>query len=123
MSLQEQAEALRPAIDDARSRLQAGDLNGALVLAEQILTGDAANPDALYVAAVCLRHLARIDDALAILDRLFAAQTGYGRAFQEQGYCHRTAGRRDAAIQALERATAANPALLASWRTLSHDMR
>ena len=119
MSLQEHAEALRPAIDDARSRLQAGDLNGALGLAEQILEGDATDPDALYVAAVCLRHLARIDDALAILERLLAAQPGYGRAFQEQGYCHRAAGRREAAITALERATAANPALLASWRALA----
>ncbi len=118
MSLQDQAEAPRLEIDDARTRLQAGDLDGALAIAETIINDNPADADALYVAAVCLRHLARIDDALSVLERLLIAKPGYGRAFQEQGYCHRLAGRRDAAIQALERATGANPGLAASWRAL-----
>ena len=119
MSLHDQVEAPRLEIDNARARLQAGDLAGALAVAEHILNDDGTDADALYVASVALRHLARVDDALAMLDRLLIAKPGYGRAFQEQGYCHRAAGRRDAAIPALERATAANPALLASWRALA----
>lgn len=118
MSLQDHAEAPRLEIDDARARLQAGDLDAALTLAEGLLQDDPKDCDALYIAAVCLRHLTRIEEALAILDRLLVAKSGYGRAFQEQGYCHRAAGRRAEAIEALERATAANPGLAASWRAL-----
>ena len=118
MSLQDHAEAPRLEIDDARARLQAGDLAASLTIAEGILHHEPADADALYIAAVSLRHLTRIDDALTILDRLLLAKPGYGRAFQEQGYCHRAAGRRDEAIEALERATAANPGLVASWRAI-----
>lgn len=119
MSLQEPVEAPRPEIDAARSRLQAGDLDGALAIAEEILDDDSSDADALYVIGVCLRHLARLEEALAALEQLLIAKPGYGRAFQEQGYCHRAAGNFDLAIKALERATVANPALVASWRALA----
>jgi len=118
LSPQDHAEAPRLEIDEARARLQAGDLTAALTIVEGILSPEPNDADALYIAAVCLRHLARIDEALAVLDRLLVAKPGYGRAFQERGYCHRSAGRHVEAIESLERATAANPGLVASWRAL-----
>ena len=126
MSVQDQLEPdqLEPdprvsATDEARRRLQSGDLSGALSLAEVLLADDPAEPDALYIAAVCLRHQGQPGEALTVLDRLLAVQPGYGRAFQERGYCHRAMGDADLALRAFERATGANPGLVASWKALA----
>ena len=121
MSVQDQLEAdcEVSTTDEARRRLQSGDLSGALSLAQDLLADDPAEPDALYIAAVCLRHQGQPQDALKVLDRLLAAQPGYGRAFQERGYCHRAMGRADLALPAFERATGANPGLVASWKALA----
>jgi tetratricopeptide (TPR) repeat protein len=107
------------ATDEARRSLQSGDLVGALSLARSVLARDPAEPEALYIAAVCLRHQSQPDEALKLLDQLLVAQPGYGRAFQELGYCRRTMGQADLAIAAFERATGANPALVASWNALA----
>ena len=107
------------ATDEARRRLRSGDLSGALSLAQAVLADDPTEPDALYIAAVCLRHQGQPGDALPVLDRLLAVQPGYGRAFQERGYCHRAMGDEDLALRAFERATGANPGLVASWKALA----
>ena len=106
-------------IDDAKRRLQAGDPAAAARLADLALRDKPRDPEALYILAVGLRHQNRTPEALVVLDRLLAAKAGYGRAYQEQGYCQRALGRADLAAQAFDRATNANPALIASWRILA----
>ena len=115
MQEQQQAIPTESATDEARLRLQSGDLIGALSLARGVLADDPSEPDALYIAAVCLRHQSQPGEALEVLEQLLAVQPGYGRAFQEQGYCHRILGRPDLAVQAFDRATGVNPGLIASW--------
>ena len=119
--MQDQTEATQSdlATDEARKRLQSGDLLGAFRLTQSILATNPSDPEALYIAAVCLRHQAKPEEALEVIDKLLAAKPGYGRAFQERGYCHRSIGNTNLATQAFERATAANPGLMASWNALA----
>jgi len=76
------------------------------------------NRDLLLIAATSLRHLRRIDEALAMLERLEAVRPGFSRLHQERGLCH--VARRDAppAIEAFLRAVNINPALPQSWNML-----
>jgi tetratricopeptide (TPR) repeat protein len=76
------------------------------------------NRDLLLVAAASLRHLTRIDDALAVLARLETLHPRFSQMYQERGLCH--VARKDApkAIDALLRAVNINPALPMSWRML-----
>ena len=113
----ETVDAPAPA-QEARRRLQAGDLAAAIRLAEQALEIDCADGEALYVLAVGQRLRSEFSQALVTLDRLLTAQPGHARAFQERGYCRQAQGQPALAIQAFERATGANPALAASWTAL-----
>lgn len=74
--------------------------------------------DARYTLAVAERHQHRWRNALATLDGILAEQPDFGRAHQEVGYNH--IARRDfsSATAAFERAVAANPALVNSWKCL-----
>jgi len=76
------------------------------------------NRDLILLAAIGLRHLGRIDQALAMLDRLEARQGQFSLLHQERGLC--LVQRRDAAaaIDSLLRAVNLNPALPASWSML-----
>jgi tetratricopeptide (TPR) repeat protein len=76
------------------------------------------NRDLLLIAALSLRYLTRIDEALEILDRIEALHPRYSLMHQERGLC--LVQRRDApgAIEALLRAVTINPALPRSWSTL-----
>ena len=89
-------------------------LNGSLALLE-------ASPDhrdLLLLAASSLRHLARIDEALAVLDRLEQIRPLFSLLHQERGLCY--VARKDArnAIESLLKAVNINPALPMSWRML-----
>ncbi len=121
MSIQDQQQATPTdsPTDEARRRLQSGDLAGALSLVRGVLADDPSEPDALYIAAVCLRHQSHPDEALKVLEVLLSVQPGYGRAFQEQGYCHLVLGRHGPAVEAFERATGSNPGLISSWNALA----
>lgn len=72
-----------------------------------------------YYLAVCRRKRNDLTGALAALDDLDAADSGYGRAYQERAYTLRALGRPAEARRAFERAVALNPALIASWRALA----
>ncbi len=76
------------------------------------------NRDLLLVAATGLRHLRRVDEALAMLDRLEQTHPAFSRLHEERGLCY--VQRKDApnAIDALLRAVHLNPALPASWSML-----
>jgi tetratricopeptide (TPR) repeat protein len=76
------------------------------------------NRDLLLLAAICQRHLARTDEALATLERLGDLQPGFSLMHQERGLCHVARKDAPAAIEALLRAVNINPALPMSWRML-----
>ena len=83
------------------------------------LEAEPDNEEALYALAVAQRHQRQWADALASLERVLGQRPGYGRAHQEVGYnlvaCQDYAGARDA----FERAVAADPSLLNSWKCLA----
>ena len=82
------------------------------------LQGFPENRDLLLLAATSLRHLKRVDEAFAMLDRLEALQPHLSLLHQERGLCH--VQRRDApaAIESLLWAVNINAALPASWSML-----
>ncbi|MDF1833547.1 MAG: sulfotransferase [Alteraurantiacibacter sp. bin_em_oilr2.035] len=100
----------------AQEALQNGDFADSLRLAEDLLLVEAADAEALYVAAVAARYLEQLDAAEAYLARLHTASPEYGRAWQEAGHLARARGETEQAIVAYARATQFNPALDASWR-------
>jgi len=76
------------------------------------------NRDLLLLAATSLRHLKRLDEAYALLDRLGSLYPHFSLLHQERGLCH--VQRRDAqgAIASLLLAVNINSALPASWAML-----
>jgi len=76
------------------------------------------NRDLLLAAATSLRHLRRVDEALAMLDRLETVHAGFSRLFEERGLCLVQRKDAPAAIDALLRAVHINPALPVSWSML-----
>ncbi len=90
----------------------------ALRRAQALLADYPKNRDLLLAAAISLRHLLRIPEALAMLDRLEQLQPRFSQAHQERGLCHVARKDAPAAIEALLRAVNLNPALPMSWRML-----
>ncbi len=90
----------------------------ALSAVERLAAEVPQNRDVLYMAAVSLRYLQRVPEALATLERLEAFHPGFSRLFQERGHCY--VAQRDApnAIAAFLKAVNLNPALPASWAML-----
>jgi predicted Zn-dependent protease len=95
-----------------------GQHEAALQGAETLLEDVPENRDLLLIAAISLRYQLRIDEALAMLDRLERTQPRFSRLHEERGLCF--VARKDAppAIEALLRAVHINPALPTSWRML-----
>jgi tetratricopeptide (TPR) repeat protein len=98
--------------------LKNGRYDEALRGAEALIDTSPDNRDLLLLEASSLRHLGRIDDALAILDRLERVSPRFSLLHQERGLCY--VARKDApnAIQHLFKAVSINPALPMSWRML-----
>ena len=103
-------------LKDAQEALQANAFERGLALAEAILADVPNDAEALYIAAVANRYLARHQDAQDYLDRLHAQIPEYGRAWQEAGHLARATGETEQAVEAYGRAVRFNPALAASWR-------
>src|ERR1700749_4235495 len=72
----------------------------------------------LLIAAASLRHLNRIPEALAALDRLEVLQPRFSQMHQERVLCYIALKDAPRAIDALLRAVNINPALPMSWRML-----
>jgi predicted Zn-dependent protease len=85
---------------------------------QALLGGWPDNRDLLLIAAVSLRYLGRIAEALAMLDRLEQRQPGFSPLHQERGLCYVALKDAPMAIEALLRAVNINPALPMSWRML-----
>ena len=90
----------------------------ALEATEALLANYPENRDLLHVAAVSLRHLRRIPEALRTLDLLERLHPRFSRLHEERGLCHVARKDAPAAIDALLRAVNINPALPMSWRML-----
>ena len=103
-------------LKDAQEALQANAFERGLALAEAILADVPNDAEALYIAAVANRYLARHQDAQDYLDRLHSQIPEYGRAWQEAGHLARATGETEQAVEAYGRAVRFNPALAASWR-------
>ena len=90
----------------------------ALERARVLLADFPENRDLLLIEASSLRHTKRIDEALAVLERLERLQPRFSQMHQERGLCH--VARKDArrALDALLRAVNINPALPVAWRML-----
>jgi len=76
------------------------------------------NRDLLLIEATILRQLLRIEESLAVLERLERLQPRFSRLHQERGLCYVALKNAPRAIEALLRAVNINPALPASWRML-----
>jgi len=121
----ETATAIAPPSSVEREVLRLGRLQAegrhdeALRGAQALLADLPENRDLLLIEAVSLRHLSRITEALATLERLEMSQPGFSRLHQERGMCF--VALRDApnAIQSLLVAVNINPALPASWSMLN----
>jgi tetratricopeptide (TPR) repeat protein len=90
----------------------------ALAAAEGRLREFPENRDLLLISTISLRHLLRIPEALATLDRLEALQPRFSRLHEERGLCFVALKDAPRAIEALLRAVNINPALPMSWRML-----
>ncbi|MES2294998.1 MAG: sulfotransferase [Pseudomonadota bacterium] len=90
----------------------------ALQGAEALLSRLPENRDLLLIAATGLRHLSRLPEAFAALDRLERVQPRFSQMHQERGLCHVALKDAPRAIDALLRAVNINPALPVSWRML-----
>ncbi|GAA0324105.1 tetratricopeptide repeat-containing sulfotransferase family protein [Sphingomonas oligophenolica] len=105
----------------ARLRRMQDDGRHEAVLA-QLCAPFAAWPEArdlLLIEAVSLRHLGRIDEALASVDRLALHHPRFSLMHQERGLCHVARKDAPAAIAALLEAVNINLALPMSWKMLA----
>jgi tetratricopeptide (TPR) repeat protein len=86
--------------------------------AHAMLAAHPQDRDLLLISASSLRHLGRIDESLATLDRLEAVQPGSSLMHQERGLCYVACKDAPRAIDAFLRGVNINPALPLSWRML-----
>ncbi len=99
-----------------REMMATRDFEGALRELGPLLAAEPADPDTLYMAAVCCRYLQDYDRAQDLLDALWQAPRDLGRTYQEQGHLHAARNAPEKALAAFANATQANPALVASWQ-------
>src|ERR1700689_5005415 len=97
-----------------KSRQFAKSLRAAEALAEKL----PENRDVLHLIAMNQRHLNRLPEALASLERLEQHHPAFSRLYRERGHCYVAMKDAPRAIDAFLRAVNINPALPASWRML-----
>ena len=99
----------------AKASMYANDFASALTQLKSLTEPDAANPEALYMSAVCARYLQDYPTAHAHLDTLIAMSPEFGRAYQEAGHLALAQNNTALALSCYQHACRFNPALLASW--------
>ena len=117
-AVQDQASSTEAEVRRLRQLQRQGGHGEALNGARALLGSFPKNRDLLLIEAMSLRHLARIDEALAVLDRLEQLQPHFSQMHQERGLCHVARKEAPQAIETLLRAVNTNPALPMSWRML-----
>ena len=100
----------------ARQCMMGGDQAQAQKIVSAILDQAPDDRDSLYMAAVLARYGRDFDAAQKFLDKLLTVAPDFGRALQELGHLLRDQGKLSDALAAYGSATAANPALEASWQ-------
>jgi tetratricopeptide (TPR) repeat protein len=90
----------------------------ALAGIDPLLARHPEDRELLYLAAVTLRHLNRVPDALELLRRLEQHHPRYSRLYQERGHCYVALRDAPRAIEAFRRGVDINQALPDSWRML-----
>jgi tetratricopeptide (TPR) repeat protein len=98
----------------AQNRRYAEGLQAAEALSAQV----PENRDVLCLIALTLRHLNRIAEALATLERLEQLHPRFSRLHQERGYCYVALRDAPRAINAFLIGVNINPALPGSWSML-----
>jgi tetratricopeptide (TPR) repeat protein len=101
-----------------RALLKRRQLAEGLQAAEALAARVPENRDVLYLMAMSQRHLGRIPEALATLERLEQHHPGFSRLHQERGHCYVALQDAPRAIDAFLRGVNINPALPASWSML-----
>ena len=95
-----------------------GHYDAALAGIEPLLSQYPEDRDLLHLAALNLRYLNRIPEALERLQRLEQHHPRYSRLYQERGHCRVTLRDAPRAIEAFRRAVDMNQALTDSWQSL-----
>ncbi len=113
-----QAASVEGDVTRLRRLQQDGRHQEALAAAEAWLVERPENRDLLLIVATSLRHLRRVPEAMAMLDRLERLQPAFSHGHQERGLCYVQLKDAPNAIDALLRAVNINPALPASWAML-----
>ncbi len=90
----------------------------ALNEAQALLRDRSDDRELALIAAIALRNLGRVEEALAALDALQKQQPRFSRLHQERGLCFVAARRPSEAADAFSRAVSLNTALPASWSML-----
>jgi len=112
------SDAIEPFTEDletAKALMQQGDFAAALKGLKYILKEDGKNTEALYMIAVCQRHMGELDAASESLETLLSLSPEYGRGYQEKAHLHRDKSELSQALKAYQYACQLNPALIASW--------
>jgi tetratricopeptide (TPR) repeat protein len=115
----QRASALEAGIDQAKRLLQQGAFTKSVDVSQALLVDHPDDIDLLYLLAVAQRYAGRADAAKLTLAALLDIEPAHARGWQELGHGRRAGGDADGAIEAFDRAVAANPALVASWRALA----
>jgi tetratricopeptide (TPR) repeat protein len=68
--------------------------------------------------AVARRYMKDFDGAVTSVRDVLKLRPGYGRAYQELGYCYLAQNRPGLAAEAFAKAVESNPGLVASWKSL-----
>ncbi|WP_409434107.1 tetratricopeptide repeat-containing sulfotransferase family protein [Litorimonas sp. RW-G-Af-16] len=105
-----------PSPQDIQALMRQGRFGDAVTSADKLIAQDPKDIEALYMKAVSQRYLKDFESAEDTLRSLNKIAPELGRALQEEGHLARDQGLLDAALAAYQKATRANPALIASWR-------
>ena len=106
-------------VREAQHLLGQGAPDAAAALMEEVLARDPQHHEARYALAVARRHQHRWPAALETLNAVLATRPDFGRAHQEAGYNYIALKNFDRAGPAFERAVAADPSLVNSWKCLA----
>ena len=113
----EDSTTARNELSDIQKLISAGELPVALKNLNQLPDSVRSSNDAIYMSAVCHRHMGQLEEAGKLLQQLLTTAPNFSRAHQEQGHLLKGLGRDKEALAAYARATRSNPALQASWRS------
>lgn len=113
----EDSTAARDELSNIQKLISAGELPVALKNLNQLPDSVRNSTDAIYMSAVCHRHMGQLEQAGKLLQQLLAVSPKFSRAHQEQGHLLKGQGRDREALAAYASATRINPALQSSWRS------